>query len=166
MDRNAWIKAVWQAQMTKRLTPARYLIARAMVRRASKAGRLWPSRATLAADVGCSERTVDRATEDLRALGLLVWQQRRLRWNQRDTNLYGLRVPAPAEARGGPAGGEASAHRKKGSESILDSSPANLSDGPIAPDLAAALARLGAMIGCPAANVMPWLKLPPDDAGA
>ena len=93
MDRNAWIKAVRQAQITGLLTPARYLVARAMVRRASKAGAPWPSRATLACDVGCSERTVERATATLRILGLLDWQQRRLRWNRRDTNLYGLCVP-------------------------------------------------------------------------
>ena len=164
MDRNAWIKAVWQAQVTGLLTPARYFVARAMVRRASKAGVLWPSRATLASDVGCSERTVDRATADLRTLGLLDWQQRRLRWNQRDTNLYGLRVPALVRPRCGSTGGDIrSAKAKplsKKDESILESSSAILSDGSLAPGQAEVLTRLGALIGCSPGEVMLWLPAP------
>lgn len=161
MDRNAWIKAVWQAQVTGLLTPARYLVARAMVRRASKAGVLWPSRACLAADIGCSERTVERATAVLRALGLLDWQQRRLRWNRRDTNLYGLRVPASVGPCCGSIGGDTRLAKaklfSKKEESICESSSASLSDGSLAPDLAAALARLGALLGCSPGAVMPWL---------
>ncbi len=95
MDRNTFIKAIWSALKAGQLTPYAYLIGRAMLRRASKAGHLWPSRTCLAADVGCSERTVERATAALRALGVLSWRQRRLRWNRRDTNLYGLSTARP-----------------------------------------------------------------------
>ncbi len=143
MDRNIFIKAIWSALKAGQLTPYAYLVGRAMLRRASKAGQLWPSRACLAADVGCSERTVERATAALRDLGVLSWQQRRLRWNRRDTNLYALCTAKPSEKR---------------RESSLESSPAKMSDGSLAAPIAAALARLGAVLGVPTGDVLPWLR--------
>jgi hypothetical protein len=54
--------------------------------------------ATLAGDVGCSPRTVGRATVAMRALGLLRWDQRLVRsgWRTEQTsNTYEL-VPTAA----------------------------------------------------------------------
>lgn len=160
MNRDAWTKAVWTAQLAKQLTPYAYLVARAMIRRASKAGVLWPSRVCLASDVGCSERTVMRATDTLKELGLLAWEQRRLRWNRRDTNRYVLALPdAPScvPSRVQPSAARSRQIAEKKEESILESSSAKMSDGSLTPALAERLASLGRLMGCPTDQVMPWL---------
>ena len=144
LDRNTWIKRLWQAKRGRELTPTTYLIGRVMLRRASKKGVLWPSQACLADDVGCSVRTVERATQALRALGLLEWQQRRLRWNRRATNLYRLALQTL---------------QKKKEESSLSLPTAKMSDGSLSPEMAGALARLGTTLGVSVDQVMPWLNL-------
>ncbi len=56
-------------------------------------GRCNPAHATLAADTGCCDRTVRRATAAMRALGLLRWQTRLVRagWRAEQTsNTYEL----------------------------------------------------------------------------
>ncbi len=47
---------------------------------------------------------------------------------------------------------------KSKEESILESSPARMSDGSLAAPIAAALARLGAVLGVPTGDVLPWLR--------
>ena len=68
----------------------------ALLKRLSVDGRCDPSHATLAADTNVSERTVQRATDTMRGLGLLRWQRRLVRtgWRAEQTsNAYEL-VPA------------------------------------------------------------------------
>lgn len=142
-DRNAFARAAWLAYTSrqrtadgKRLTADGYLLARAMLRRARKGtGQLWPSRCTLALDLGISEKTVERQHAVMRAFGLLTWRQRHGRRARRDTNLYALSLPRPAEKR---------------RESICDSSRDKMSDGQ-------ALVRLAALCGASVGEVMPWL---------
>jgi AraC-like DNA-binding protein len=76
-----------------RLTPHHELVGKALVRRLGVDGRCDPSHETIAADVGCSARTVRRATAFMRSLGLLRWQTRlvRAKWRAEQTsNAYEL----------------------------------------------------------------------------
>ncbi|WP_157986129.1 helix-turn-helix domain-containing protein [Teichococcus vastitatis] len=149
-DRNAFARAVWLAYTTRRLTvrgqrltATGYLLSRAMLRRARKGtGQLWPSRCTLAMDLGISDRTVQRQHEILRGLGLLTWQTRRNRRCRRDTNLYALVSP----------------ELKRTRESICDSSGDILSDGG-----RRALERLAAWGGGTPGDLLGWLS--PGGAG-
>ena len=80
----------------RRLTPTAELVGTALLKRLGADGQCDPAHATLAADVGCSARTVGRATAAMRALGLLRWDQRLIRsgWRTEQTsNAYEL-VPA------------------------------------------------------------------------
>src|SRR5215213_8600076 len=82
----------------RRLTPTAELVGTALLKRLGADGQCDPSHATLAADVGCSARTVGRATATMRDLGLLRWDQRLIRsgWRAEQTsNAYEL-VPAAA----------------------------------------------------------------------
>jgi hypothetical protein len=84
----------------RRLTPTAELVGTALLKRLGVDGQCDPSHATLAADVGCSARTVGRATAAMRHLGLLRWDQRLIRtgWRVEQTsNAYEL-VPAAAPA--------------------------------------------------------------------
>ncbi len=142
MDRNQFVKALWLAKLDRRITATCYLIGRAMLRRANRDGVLWPSLETLATDVGCCARTAGRAVASLREAALLSWQARRARWNRRAPNLYQLERPKPLVGK---------------RESILESSTAKMSTGSPSPELAGALARLGALMGMAPEAVMPWL---------
>ncbi len=76
-----------------RLTPHAELVGKTLVRRLGVDGRCDPSHETIAADVGCSARTVRRATVSLRGVGLLRWQTRlvRAKWRAEQTsNAYEL----------------------------------------------------------------------------
>src|SRR3954471_21246668 len=82
----------------RRLTPTAELVGAALLKRLGVDGQCDPSHATLAADAGCSARTVGRATAAMRELGLLRWQTRLVRnqWRAEQTsNAYEL-VPAAA----------------------------------------------------------------------
>jgi CRP-like cAMP-binding protein len=63
----------------RHLTPLAEQIGHALVRRLGEDGQLDPSHDTIAADVGCCARTVRRALGALKALGLVMWQQRVVR---------------------------------------------------------------------------------------
>jgi hypothetical protein len=83
----------------RRLTPHAELIGNALVKRLSVDGQCDPGHNTIASDVGCCARTVRRALDALKALGLVIWQRRIVRdgWRVEQTsNAYLL---APAEAR-------------------------------------------------------------------
>jgi hypothetical protein len=82
----------------RRLTPTAELVGTALLKRLGTDGQCDPAHATLATDVGCSARTVGRATAAMRDLGLLRWDQRlvRNRWRAEQTsNAYEL-VPTAA----------------------------------------------------------------------
>lgn len=58
---------------------------------------IWPSHATLATRARCSVRTVQRALEAAKGLGLVEWAARRVRagWRSlRGSNRYVLKLPA------------------------------------------------------------------------
>src|SRR4051794_27383058 len=79
----------------RRLTPTAELVGTALLKRLGADGQCDPSHATLAADVGCSGRTVGRATVAMRELGLLRWQTRIVRngWRAEQTSSQFELVP-------------------------------------------------------------------------
>src|SRR4051794_29511372 len=79
----------------RRLTPTAELVGTALLKRLGVDGQCDPSHATLAADVGCSVRSVGRATATMRRLGLLRWQTRlvRNRWRAEQTSSQFELVP-------------------------------------------------------------------------
>ena len=80
----------------RRLTPLAELIGNALVKRLGVDGQLDPAHETVAADVGCASRTVRRALDAMRALGLVLWQRRIIRdgWAARQTSNSYILVPA------------------------------------------------------------------------
>jgi hypothetical protein len=87
----------------RRLTPTAELIGTTLVRRLGQDGQPDPAHEPIAEDVGCCSRTVRRALEAMRTLGLLLWQRRLVRdgWRVSQTsNAYLLALTAsPAEIR-------------------------------------------------------------------
>lgn len=80
-----------------RLTRATRDVGRALLKRLGTHGQCDPCHATLAGDAACHERTVLRACNALRALGLLFWQRRLVRDGSRvdqTSNAYALTPPA------------------------------------------------------------------------
>lgn len=71
-----------------RIPPLTELVGNALVRRLGVDGQLDPAHATIAGDVGCCCRTVRRALDRLRTLGLLMWQRRLVRvgWRTAQTS--------------------------------------------------------------------------------
>jgi hypothetical protein len=86
-----------------RITPRAEWVGCALLKRLADDGRCDPAHATLAADAGCSERTVRRATAAMRALGMVRWQTRLVRagWRAEQTsNAYELIPAAPLPCAG------------------------------------------------------------------
>jgi hypothetical protein len=83
----------------RRLTPHAELIGNALVKRLSTDGQCDPGHDTIAADVGCCARTVRRALDALKALGLVIWQRRIVRegWAVRQVSNAYLLVPIKAQ---------------------------------------------------------------------
>jgi predicted DNA-binding transcriptional regulator YafY len=79
----------------RHLTADHLDVAEALLRRLGVDGRCDPSRATLAADTGACERTVRRALDRLRTLGLVSWHQRidRAGWRVVQTSNAYLLMP-------------------------------------------------------------------------
>jgi hypothetical protein len=80
----------------RRIPPLAEMIGSALVRRLGVDGQLDPSHETIAGDVGCSSRTVRRALDALKALGLVLWQRRLVRegWRTEQTSNAYMLVPA------------------------------------------------------------------------
>lgn len=77
-------RAVWKARLNmhrraRRISPLHEDIGVALLRRLGTDGRLDPSHSTLADDVGCSVRSVQRALERFKACGLVMWINRLVR---------------------------------------------------------------------------------------
>lgn len=93
---------------SRHLTPYAELVGAAVLKRLSAEGRCDPSHDTIAEDVGCCARTVRRALDRLKTLGLLMWQQRIVRsgWRVAQTsNAYLLTLCSnPAVSTGGQSG--------------------------------------------------------------
>lgn len=98
------------------ITRAARDVGEALLRRLSEGGQCDPAHDTIAADAGCSARTVGRATARMRTLGLLRWQPRLVRagWRAEQTsNAYEL-IPAadpPRPRCGGQSGRETRRNR-------------------------------------------------------
>lgn len=75
MDKT-WSSLIWKLFHKGELTALRRDV---LLRLAEYAPRAWPAHETLAERAGCSVRTVQRALEDGRRLGLVSWTERRIR---------------------------------------------------------------------------------------
>lgn len=78
-ERRAWLARAEGERYAGRLTALHVVVGRALLKRLGEDGRCDPAHATLAADVGCGERTVRRALGGLRDAGMLAWEQRVVR---------------------------------------------------------------------------------------
>lgn len=93
-------RAIWKARLdlarrAGRITALHELIGLALLRRHGTDGRCDPAQDTLAADAGCSPRTVRTALAALANLGLLAWVRRLVRIGRRvaqTSNAYTLIV--------------------------------------------------------------------------
>lgn len=104
MDRER--RAVWRARLAMfrragKITALHEQIGLALLRRLGEDGRLDPSHETITIDAGCSDRTVRRALEALKACGLVLWVQRLVRagWRVAQTSsayvlAIGAEIPA------------------------------------------------------------------------
>jgi hypothetical protein len=96
----------------RRLTPLSEVIGNALVRRLGVDGQCDPSHDTIASDAGCCARTVRRALEAMRVLGLVVWQRRIVRdgWRVEQTSnaylLAPVATPNPPAIRAPRTGGQ------------------------------------------------------------
>ena len=96
----------------RRITPHAEIVGNALVKRLSVDGQCDPGHDTIAADAGCCARTVRRALDALRALGLVMWQRRIVRdgWRTSQTSNAYLLAPIagahPPEIRGPRCGGQ------------------------------------------------------------
>jgi hypothetical protein len=106
-------RAVWRARLhlfrrARKITPLFEDIGLAMLRRLGTDGRLDPAHGTLAGDVGCDVRSVQRALAAFKTCGLVLWVRRLVRagWRaEQISNSYVLAIgnppaiPAPASDR-------------------------------------------------------------------
>lgn len=78
-QRRAWLARAELERRAGRLTALHVEVGRALLKRLGEDGRCDPSHATLAADAGCSPRTVAEALHRFREAGLLDWTRRVVR---------------------------------------------------------------------------------------
>ena len=103
----------------RHLTPLAEIVGNVLVKRLSVDGQCDPAHDTIAADAGCCARTVRRALDALKALGLVVWQRRIVRagWRTSQTsNAYILALsanPEPAPIRAKCCGGQSGRETRK-----------------------------------------------------
>ena len=130
----------------RHITPLAELVGNALVKRLSVDGQCDPAHDTIAADVGCHVRTVRRALDAMRTLGLVIWQRRLVRdgWRvQQSSNAYVLVPLATVEIRGIRTGGQVGRVTRKRELSTADQAPLMVSpEDRIA--ARAALARIAA----------------------
>src|SRR6185312_842543 len=118
----------------RRITPLTEHVGEALVRRLSVDGRCDPCHDTLAADVGCAARTVRRALDALRVLGLVLWQRRIVRTGNRvwqASNAYLLTpaaVPNPPVFRALRSGGHFGRGILKEDSILLPASPREIEE--------------------------------------
>ncbi len=145
-----WTARVWREFHADNLTRAYRDVLLTLRTFRGHGGLMVPSHATLADRVGCSPRTVQRALQQARRLGLVSWVERRVRaaWRWlRSSNSYRLAVPAEAvqpglrpawpcrATTGQNGGGGGSVSRKKALDAMLQ-------EAAVLPDLLAARRRV------------------------
>jgi DNA-binding transcriptional MocR family regulator len=99
MSGSPWTNRVWQERHARRLTFAQKDVLLTLATYRGRGGSIHPSHETLAGRVGCCVRTVQRALEAAREIGLVSWCERRVRsgWRAlRASNRYALTVPTMA----------------------------------------------------------------------
>ncbi len=143
----SWTARCWQEFRAGNLTRASRDVLLTLATYRGPGGVAWPSHDTLAARAGCCVRTVQRALQAARELGLVSWIERRVRagWRWlRTSNAYRLTTPLeavrPGQSRrrvttGQPVRGGESASRKKALVAMLAQAPG-------LPDLLAARRRV------------------------
>ena len=89
-DRPLFQGRLWTARQGGDITHACLVVGLLLSRYANRQGRCWPAMDTLAAGSGSCVRTVQRAVNRMRDLGLLTWQSEWTTWNRRDSNRYTL----------------------------------------------------------------------------
>jgi DNA-binding transcriptional MocR family regulator len=106
-----WTHRIWQERHARRLTFAQKDVLLTLATYRVRGGSIHPSHETLAGRVGCCVKTVQRALEAAREIGLVSWCERRVRsgWRMlRASNRYALTVPdtpsAPRHATAGLSG--------------------------------------------------------------
>lgn len=100
-DQRARFNFLLNAHARARRLPAKQeKVGRTLLKHLSQEGRCDPSHQTLADTVGCCTRTVQRACDTMKRLGLLVWQHRLVRdgWRTAQTSNAYILVPAEISA--------------------------------------------------------------------
>jgi hypothetical protein len=122
-----WFHRVEAEHHAGNLTHAAFLVLRKLAGYFGSRAEAWPSHATLAQAAGVSVRSVQRALQAARDLGLLTWAARRIRAGWRSlssSNIYRKLMPAgrmqtcPRTA--GQAGRGTMKKENKGSERSVD----------------------------------------------
>jgi hypothetical protein len=93
----SWKARVWQEFKIGNLTRAMRDVLLTLHTYRGTGGACWPAHTTLADRAGCCVRTVQRALDEARDLGLVSWCERRVRrgWRWlRTSNRYRLMTPA------------------------------------------------------------------------
>ena len=140
-DREAFRRLALAAYKARSITRATYLVAQALLRRANRHGRCWPSLETISDDAGCCARTVSNAISSLRLLGILDWENRRVGRFRRTSNEYRL-GPVPKI------------------DHSFYSSPAIVADHQPTRELSSALHRLAGVMGVSIDRLPDWLTAP------
>jgi len=101
-DRRLYERRLAQLGQSRQITPAFRCVGLALLEYVGRDATCWPTHQTLADRAGTSAKTVQRALDALREVGLLSWQARRSCWNRRMSNLYTLLSPAALKVREKP----------------------------------------------------------------
>lgn len=100
-ERQQLDRCIWRHYRERTLTRAFRDVMLTACRFRGPGGVAWPSHATLAERAGCCVRTVQRALDAAKALGLVLWHHRHRRegWRRlRISNLYRFFAVAPPES--------------------------------------------------------------------
>ena len=144
-----WLTRVKREHAAGNLTHAARLVLEQLDGYFGRRREAWPSHATLAERTGCCVKTVQRALQAARDLGLVRWTERRVRaaWRSlRTSNVYRLLLPeGPVQSRaeaaftttGQKVRGEESKHKEEAREGGRAALSAMLAAAERLPDLAA-----------------------------
>jgi hypothetical protein len=119
---------------SSRITPKGEKVGLALLKRLGLGGQCDPSHETLAVDAACDEKTVRRALDALKTLGLVRWINRLVRDGWRDAQTSNAYLLAPAEVANPPAdraprcGGHSARQTRKGRDSSVQQAVLEMSE--------------------------------------
>lgn len=119
MQLTDWFSRLKREREARNLTPAQYLVLCELGRFGRCRFGIVPSHATLAARARVCIRTVQRALDKARELGLLTWCERRIKaaWRLLKTsNRYALAVPSAPVSTTGQKARQGTYERKQGAD--------------------------------------------------